>query len=868
MNEMTGLIIDVEARITKLERGLKQANDRQRKAAGDMERRAKQSADRINDTYGKMSNGIGASFARLGKLALPFAGGLVAGVVGGGVAGIVGNLDRVAQGIAAVGDEAARAGLSSQAFQEWKFVADQNRVSVDALVDGFKELSLRADEFIVTGKGSAAEAFARLGFGADSLAEKLKDPSALMLEILGRMEGLDKAAQIRISDELLGGTGGEQFVQLIGQGEQALRATIDRAHEVGAVLDNELIIKAAEIDRKFGEMTARVSNFGKRAVIAIAEMSIELADFRDRLDAIFASEAEGRSILGDQVYDALSRDRQAVDDQAEALRRLDGEYQRAAETADRAGMAMAGAIGTLDSWGYDAAADGLRNTYAEMQALVAAFRDGEISGEDFTAKLADLEAAAQTAFAELEAGDRVQFSGVISQLDALGGTISGIISLAASMKAAIADAAGVGVGQQQGEALRQRQDAEAASMASLTAQRDALDRFTQAETARNSATSEQLRLQREVEAVRTRAEEAGAPIITDRMAQDAAQAALVAEDARREAEKAARGSGGGAGAGGGSSPAKLEGLAAEAQAIREKTAELRIEAAVLAEVATSQTRHADAAAYADAKVRLLVAAQSEGRSVTAAQMAEIDRLATAYSRAGKAAATAGEQMRDQAEKSSEAMSAGADAVGSIIDSAMNGSASLSDTLANLAKQIIRNIILQQIYNAIAASSGAGGGGGVMGTILGTLGAGLKTPTMPTGSYAGGGYTGDGPKLEPAGVVHRGEFVFSKETVARLGAGNLDRLHESAKRGYSSGGLVASAGRVAQATSAQAKASGAGAMQNISLAPTINVNASGGTPEQNAELAKQISAETERAMRNVVRDEMVRQMRPGGMIGRR
>ena len=130
-------------------------------------------------------------------------------------------------------------------------MADQNRVGVDALVDGFKELSLRADEFITTGKGSSAEAFTRLGFSAETLAKKLKDPSALMLEIMGRLEGLDKAAQIRIADEVFGGTGGEQFVQLLGTGRgRATGHHPNRAHETGAVLDDErrLIQKAEEID--------------------------------------------------------------------------------------------------------------------------------------------------------------------------------------------------------------------------------------------------------------------------------------------------------------------------------------------------------------------------------------------------------------------------------------------------------------------------------------------------------------------------------------------------------------------------------------------------------------------------------------------
>lgn len=57
---------------------------------------------------------------------------------------------------------------------------------------------------------------------------------------------------------------------------------------------------------------------------------------------------------------------------------------------------------------------------------------------------------------------------------------------------------------------------------------------------------------------------------------------------------------------------------------------------------------------------------------------------------------------------------------------------------------------------------------------------------PTG-FAGGGYTGRGGKYEPAGVVHRREFVFSSEATD----GNeafLSNLHKSL-RGYADGGYV-------------------------------------------------------------------------------
>lgn len=49
----------------------------------------------------------------------------------------------------------------------------------------------------------------------------------------------------------------------------------------------------------------------------------------------------------------------------------------------------------------------------------------------------------------------------------------------------------------------------------------------------------------------------------------------------------------------------------------------------------------------------------------------------------------------------------------------------------------------------------------------------------------GGYTGDGGKYEPKGIVHGGEFVMNKEATSRIGVGNLYRM----MRGYANGGYV-------------------------------------------------------------------------------
>lgn len=55
-------------------------------------------------------------------------------------------------------------------------------------------------------------------------------------------------------------------------------------------------------------------------------------------------------------------------------------------------------------------------------------------------------------------------------------------------------------------------------------------------------------------------------------------------------------------------------------------------------------------------------------------------------------------------------------------------------------------------------------------------------------FASGGYTGDGGKYTPAGIVHRGEYVITKEATSRLGLDYLNYLNYG-KRGFATGGGV-------------------------------------------------------------------------------
>lgn len=238
------------------------------------------------DAFGKSTEKMGTGFSSavsvMGTAASTFGKTLVAGLAIGGMTEFVAKVRDVARSVAEVGDEAKRAGVDVKSFQELKFVAEQNRIGVDSLTDGLKELNLRADEFVITGKGSAAEAFQRLGFSAEDLKEKLKNPSALFTEIIGKLGKFEEAAQIRLADEIFGGTGGEKFVQLIEQGEEGIRATIQTANDLGLVMDASLIERAAEVDRQFNLISQTVGTALKGAIVSAAASLLEFIDgFRE-----------------------------------------------------------------------------------------------------------------------------------------------------------------------------------------------------------------------------------------------------------------------------------------------------------------------------------------------------------------------------------------------------------------------------------------------------------------------------------------------------------------------------------------------------------------------------------------------------------
>jgi len=97
-----------------------------------------------------------------------------------------------------------------------------------------------------------------------------------------------------------------------------------------------------------------------------------------------------------------------------------------------------------------------------------------------------------------------------------------------------------------------------------------------------------------------------------------------------------------------------------------------------------------------------------------------------------------------------------------------------------------------VIGAFAPPEGGPIKGSVLAGIIGALGA-VQIATIaaqPIPQFAEGGFTGKGSKYEPAGIVHRGEYVVPKEIVeSPKFSSTISKLETARTKGYADGGLV-------------------------------------------------------------------------------
>ena len=203
----------------------------------------------------------------------------------------------------------------------------------------------------------------------------------------------------------------------------------------------------------------------------------------------------------------------------------------------------------------------------------------------------------------------------------------------------------------------------------------------------------------------------------------------------------------------------------------------------------------------------------------------------------------------------------------IVNFALTGKASFGDFAKSVLADLVRIEARQAASSGLsalfglattAAGSLLGGGGAAGSTQAGYTGSAYQT--WLSSQHWDGGYTGDGGKYEPMGVVHGGEVVIRKEVVQQPGMRQyLERLNKSGKPGYSDGGYVGLGAGGGSSSSPTTTGGG------IVIQQSFTVDGGGSdASDQNLKAVGQAYADTaKRGAQQAIAEEL----RPGGTIWR-
>lgn len=218
-----GVVIDIDARLTKLDANLAKANSKFRRFDSDI----RSTGSRIESSFAKIGTGLtlaigalgGAALVRFAKQSLDATGGL--------------------------GELAQQLGVSTDQLQIYRFAATQARVSNEEIEKSIGRLTRSLGDASF-GLKEPAEAFRLLGVEIKNANGTIKSAGQVLPEIAAGLSKIESASQRASIAADLFGRSGQKLLPILEQGREGLNAYEEAARSLGVVLSSEQI-QAADI---------------------------------------------------------------------------------------------------------------------------------------------------------------------------------------------------------------------------------------------------------------------------------------------------------------------------------------------------------------------------------------------------------------------------------------------------------------------------------------------------------------------------------------------------------------------------------------------------------------------------------------------
>ncbi len=271
-------------------------------------------ARRFGDTMRSAGDGVGR-FARSAGAGARNAG-LLAAAAGGAATAVGAIAKQTAEYGTNVLEMSNRLGVSAEAMQELIYTGQQFGVQAEAMRDAFKEMEMRAHEWAQTGKGPAAEAINTLIEKTDLTKQQVTGNLDKPIQLFFRLKDAiaqvgSVAARQRLSDEIMGGQGGEQLVEMLSASNAQLARFAQEAHQAGTVMGGGTLQNSREFARAMNRFQAAVigarNTVGAELMPGLTTWLKEAAAWtREHNDALRQAASQGWQALSQTVTDFIA----------------------------------------------------------------------------------------------------------------------------------------------------------------------------------------------------------------------------------------------------------------------------------------------------------------------------------------------------------------------------------------------------------------------------------------------------------------------------------------------------------------------------------------------------------------------------------
>lgn len=201
--------------------------------------------------------------------------GLMAGAIGGlGIERLASSIGEAVKQMADLADEAQRAGVTAEQLQTIGFAAEQAGSSTSEMVEFLKKFNLEVGEAL-TKSNDLAKLFEANGVALrnqDGTVRSTRDLFYELVDLISRAKSQQEASAIA---QMAGLKAASDTLPFLQQGAEAMKEQEQRARNIGAVISNEVIAKAAEFDDRWTAAWRTWEASAKTAIINAYDFMIQ-----------------------------------------------------------------------------------------------------------------------------------------------------------------------------------------------------------------------------------------------------------------------------------------------------------------------------------------------------------------------------------------------------------------------------------------------------------------------------------------------------------------------------------------------------------------------------------------------------------------